>query len=121
MRQHVNSIRFEVVQIVVHGGVRHLQPGGGSIGRRTGRGWGALELVARLTQLEVDDGVFPVYADPASSATKATTWSAGADWHLNRNVKLSLQYDHTAFRAAAGNPLAASDEHVILTRIQFSF
>jgi len=84
-------------------------------------GWGALELVARVTQLEVDDGAFPVYADPASSATKATTWSAGANWHLNRNVKLSLQYDHTDFRAAAGNPLAASDEHVILTRIQFSF
>jgi phosphate-selective porin OprO/OprP len=84
-------------------------------------GWGALELAARLTQLDVDDDAFPIYSDPATSATKATTWSVGANWHLNRNLKLTLAYDHTEFDADSGNPLADEDEDVIITRVQFSF
>lgn len=86
-----------------------------------GGGWGALELVARLTRLDVDSAAFPVFSDPKVSARRATTWSVGTNWHLNRNLKLSLDYDHTTFDAAPGNPLADNDENVIITRVQFAF
>jgi phosphate-selective porin OprO/OprP len=86
-----------------------------------GGGWGALELAARFTELDVDDDAFPIFANPATAATKATTWSVGANWHLNRNLKLSLDYDHTTFDAASGNPLADNKENVIITRVQFAF
>ena len=86
-----------------------------------GDGWGALELVARVTQLNVDDAAFPIYADPAKSAKEALAFSVGLNWHLNRNVKLSLDYDHTEFDAASGNPYATRPEDMLLTQVQVSF
>jgi phosphate-selective porin OprO/OprP len=83
-------------------------------------GWGALELVARYGQLDIDDDTFPLYANPASSASKATSWGVGVNWHLNRNVKLSLNYEHTDFDGGT-SAFLDNGEDVILTRAQFSF
>lgn len=86
-----------------------------------GGGWGALELTARVSQLDVDDAAFPVFANPATAASEALTFGVGLNWHLNRNVKLSLDYGHTDFTAARNNPYNSTSENVILTRAQFSF
>jgi phosphate-selective porin OprO and OprP len=86
-----------------------------------GGGWGALELAARVSQLNVDDKAFPIYADPTKSASAALSFGVGLNWHLNRNIKLSLDYGHTDFDAAEGNPYDSNSEDVVLTRAQFSF
>jgi phosphate-selective porin OprO/OprP len=98
-----------------HGGVRprrDLDP--------AARSWGALELVGRVQALEIDDAAFPTFADPARSPLAAHAWGAGVNWYLNRNLKLSADYERTRFDGGAG----AGDrpaEGVLLTRLQVAF
>jgi phosphate-selective porin OprO/OprP len=73
-------------------------------------GWGALELVARYGQLRVDPDAFNInptaggarFASPIASAQEATEWGVGLNWYLNRNIKLSIDYDNTTFDGGAG-------------------
>ena len=83
--------------------------------------WGAWELKARVGVLDVDDDAFPVFANPAQSATKVLVWGVGLNWHLNRNVKLQFDYDQTEFTGGNANPALAQPEHLVLTRAQFAF
>ncbi len=83
--------------------------------------WGALELVGRYGELTVDDGAFPTFADSAKSAAGAKTWGAGINWYLNRNVKLSLNYDRTSFDGGAAKGADRPDEQSLICRAQFSF
>jgi phosphate-selective porin OprO/OprP len=83
-------------------------------------GWGAWELAARYGQLDVDDDAFPAFANPATSATKAASWGVGLNWHLNRNVKLSLDYEKADFSSGSSAPLEKG-EHALITRAQVSF
>jgi phosphate-selective porin OprO and OprP len=83
--------------------------------------WGAWEIAARIGQLDVDDDAFPLFANPANSATEATSWGVGLNWHLNRNVKLNLNYEQTDFKGGATSPLLAKGEKVVLTRVQVAF
>jgi phosphate-selective porin OprO/OprP len=85
-----------------------------------GEGWGAFELTARYGALDVDDDTFPTFASAATSASKATSWGTGVNWHLNRNVKLSLNYEQTNFEGGT-SPLLRNGEKALLTRAQFSF
>jgi phosphate-selective porin OprO/OprP len=85
-----------------------------------GVGWGALELTARYGELDVDDDTFPVFANPTTAATKAKSWGGGVNWHLNRNVKLSLNYEQSDFSGGT-SAFLNNGEKVILTRAQFSF
>ncbi len=87
-----------------------------------GGGWGALELVARVGQLTLDDAAFPLYAS-STSARQATSWGAGVNWYLNSNLKLNLDFESTSFRggSSAAASATANDEHAILSRVQFSF
>lgn len=82
-------------------------------------GWGAWELVARYSQLELDDDTFKnqagayanenvgsvagAYADPTRSAESAKTWTAGVNWYLNANAKIALNYSQTSFDGGASN------------------
>lgn len=84
-------------------------------------GTGALELTARVSQLKLDKDSFPVFANPANNASEAFSYAAGLNWHLNRNFKLSLNYEHTDFEGGNANRLLAEGEDVVLTRAQISF
>jgi len=84
-------------------------------------GLGAVELVARVQGIHIDDDAFPVFANPDVSISDAFSWGVGFNWHLNRNLKLSLDYEHTHFDGGSQNPLAAQDEQILLSRVQFSF
>jgi phosphate-selective porin OprO/OprP len=84
-------------------------------------GWGALELVARYGRLNIDDDAFPLFADPARSATSATSWTVGLNWYLNRNLKLVANYSETFFDAGAADGQDREDERALFTRLQFSF
>jgi phosphate-selective porin OprO and OprP len=87
----------------------------------SGGGWGAVELTARVSQLDVDNNAFPIFAEDTKSATGALSYGVGVNWHLNRNLKLTLDYGHTDFEGAKGSVYQGKSEDVILTRAQFSF
>lgn len=82
--------------------------------------WGALELVARYGQLEIDDAAFPVFADSTTQAREASGFGVGLNWYLNRNVRLYASYEETSFDggAATGD---RENEKVLFTRMQFAY
>lgn len=83
-------------------------------------GWGAFELVARYGRLDVDDAAFPVFADPAASATGSTAWALGLNWYLSGNLKLVANYARADFDGGASLG-DREDEKTFFTRAQFSF
>lgn len=86
-----------------------------------GGGWGAVEVAGRVGELDVGDDAFPVFASPTASASEAFSWGLGVNWHLNRNIKLTLNFDQTDFKGGTAGALNAKGEQVILSRAQFSF
>jgi phosphate-selective porin OprO and OprP len=82
--------------------------------------WGAFEIAARYHQQELDEATFPVFANPASSASEATAWAVGFNWYLNRNLRLLFDYEDTSFTggAATGD---REDEKIFFSRFQISF
>jgi phosphate-selective porin OprO and OprP len=88
----------------------------------SGSGWGAFELAARIGSLTIDEDTFPLYA-AANSASEAREWGVGLNWHLNRNVKASVNYLNTNFQGGgrAKGDVTARDEDLILARLQLSF
>ena len=90
-----------------------------AFGRESG-GWGALELAARFSTLAVDDDAFPVFADPAAAARRARAAAIGLNWYLNANVKISADYERTAFDGGARDGDRAI-EHDLFTRFQIAF
>jgi phosphate-selective porin OprO/OprP len=90
--------------------------------------WGALQVVGRYAELDVDKAAFPFYANPAASASEARSWAVGLNWYLNRNIRVNTSFSHTSFTGGArGSPSAAPGsvsshpENVLFTRIQLAF
>jgi phosphate-selective porin OprO/OprP len=83
-------------------------------------GWGAWEIAGRIGQFEIDEDAFPLFANPDTSAEKATSWAVGLNWHLNRNLKLNLDYEQTRFSGGTG-PLLDEGEKVLFARAQVSW
>ncbi|CAL1241782.1 OprO/OprP family phosphate-selective porin [Candidatus Methylocalor cossyra] len=97
--------------------------------------WGALQLAARWSELDIDKDTFknfgttakPLYlfADPRSSVRHATSWAVGVNWFLNQNVKLTADYEQTQFDGGAVNArkevVDRPTEKVFFTRFQFAY
>jgi phosphate-selective porin OprO and OprP len=84
-------------------------------------GWGALEVVGRYGVLEVDEDAFPLFADPAVSASEASSWTVGLNWYLNSNLKLVLNYLQTSLEGGAAGGADREDEKAVFTRLQVAF
>jgi phosphate-selective porin OprO/OprP len=104
-------------------------------------GWGAWELVARYSELNLDDDTFKnpagtaftgAYADLSTSAKSAKSWTTGVNWYLNSNAKIALNYEYTTFDGGAGvgttainstgsNVRDREDERALLARLQVAF
>lgn len=104
-------------------------------------GWGAWELVARYSEINLDEDSFKnpagnaftgAYADLSTSAKSAKSWVAGVNWYLNQNAKIQLNYSQTSFDGGAGvgiTPVNAAgsnirdrdDEKALLARFQVAF
>jgi phosphate-selective porin OprO/OprP len=83
--------------------------------------WGALELAARVHALQVDEGVFTAgFADASKSAHKATAWAVGLNWHVNRHVKYTLDFEQVRFQGGAKSGDRAN-ENVALVRAQVAY
>ena len=94
-------------------------------------GWGALQVVARYAELNVDKAAFPFFADPKASASGAQAWSVGLNWYLNKNIRVNGSYSRTTF-TGGGTATGASalsvpgavtshPEDVFFTRVQLAF
>ncbi len=88
-------------------------------------GWGAFELAGRYQRLTLDGDNFDNgLASRASSVSRATAWSTGVNWYLNRNVKFVVDYEQTTFNDGGGtaaSPVDRPTEKVVFTRWQFSY
>ncbi|WP_175414903.1 OprO/OprP family phosphate-selective porin [Nibricoccus aquaticus] len=93
--------------------------------------WGAFEVVARVSGLDVDDSVFSGgaagrFAAPNVSASKLTAYGLGLNWYLSRSVRAGFNLYQNKFDLApdavpAANALIADDETAFITRLQISF
>jgi phosphate-selective porin OprO/OprP len=77
-------------------------------------GWGALELVARYQELDVDDDAFvrgaDSFANPLTAITKETSYGVGVNWYPWNTVKLSINYDRTSFEGGAATGDRAGEQ-----------
>lgn len=100
-------------------------PAGGVVSPKrpfgTDTGWGAFELAARYTELDVDDAVFARgLADPARSASRARAVAFGVNWYLTKNVKYVANYERTQFEGGrAGGD--RKTENALLFRVQLAY
>jgi len=87
-------------------------------------GSGAIELVARIHELSIDEDAFlggaTSYANPLTAVSKATAYGVGVNWYPWNTVKLSLNYEQTSFEggAAVGD---RADEKALLSRFAINF
>ncbi len=88
----------------------------------SGNGWGAWEIAARVGHLDVDKKAFPTFAT-ASSAQEVREWALGLNWHMNKNVKASVNYMNTDFKGGSKARTAVTSEtgQAILGRVQLAF
>jgi phosphate-selective porin OprO/OprP len=97
--------------------------GGAPSGTPGNQGWGALELVARVSAFKADEDGFGTWADPRTSVSEALTYGGGISWHLSRSVKWANNYEYTEFKDGAALTVNGGDresEHIVFTRLQFS-
>ena len=90
--------------------------------------WGALQIVARLAQLDVDKASFPTFSNPGVSASAAQSWAVGLNWYLNKNILIKTSFSRTDFAGGgAGKATTApgivtrQPEQVLFTRLQLAF
>jgi phosphate-selective porin OprO/OprP len=89
--------------------------------------WGAWQIIARYEELDIDKDAFPVFSNPATSASSAKAWSAGLNWYLNKNIRVNTSFSHTTFTGGGGAGTTApaittrQPENVFFTRIQLAF
>jgi phosphate-selective porin OprO and OprP len=83
--------------------------------------WGALELGLRYNALTFDEDTFPTYADPARAVEQARGIGAVVNWHLSRNIKLSLSFERTTFDGGAASGGDRRPENSLFQRIQAAF
>lgn len=85
---------------------------------------GAVQLVARLSELRVDEDAFVggslSFADPTAGVRKAQTQAVGINWFPMEGLKASLALHHSSF---TGGDIGGdrADEDVIFLRLQHGF
>ncbi|WNG15832.1 OprO/OprP family phosphate-selective porin [Cystobacter fuscus] len=83
--------------------------------------WGAVELVGRYSGLRIDPNAFPIFADPARSASGAQSWGFGAHWYLSGNTRITFTGERTAFTGGAAEGGSRPTEFVFFNRVQVYF
>jgi phosphate-selective porin OprO/OprP len=80
--------------------------------------WGALQVVARYSELRIDPIAFS-HAIAASTASRnATAFAVGVNWYPATVVKYYVMFERTSF---AEDNAARPPEHLILFRLQLAF
>jgi phosphate-selective porin OprO/OprP len=93
--------------------------------------WGALQIAARWSELSIDNQTFRIL-DPTQSASKASAWTVGANWFLNKNAIIRTDLEEVMFLGGAGYSTGSGattkyfisnrpSELVFSTRFQLAF
>jgi phosphate-selective porin OprO/OprP len=81
--------------------------------------WGALQVLARFSHLEVDGEAFVSDFAAVGASRRADQWTAGLNWYPTSFTKWYATYEHITFdKGVAGSRPA---ENVILFRGQLAF
>jgi len=83
--------------------------------------WGAWQVVARYSTVDVDKKAFPTFANLSTSASAAHEWAFGINWYLNKNLRVNASFSHTEFVDGKSGPVTAQPENALFTRIQLAF
>jgi phosphate-selective porin OprO/OprP len=86
--------------------------------------WGAFELAARYSVLDLNDSEFSTTSGNRVRGGDQKIWTLGVNWFLNPAVKFQLDYlDVSIDRLDGSTPAkpAGQDYHVINLRSQFAF
>jgi len=94
-------------------GVRPAHPFDPSTGQ-----WGALQVVARYSALQVDPVTFEHGLAASGASGKAASFAAGANWYPVTVMKYYLMFEHTTF---SGGLAPRPSEHIVIFRVQLSF
>ena len=81
--------------------------------------WGALQLLARYTQLTIDPQAFQAGFAAAAASREARSFTAAANWYPNPYIKFYATYERTTFDRGA--PGARHPENAVLFRSQLGF
>ena len=84
-------------------------------------GWGALQAVIRYSYFDLDNDLFPNFADSMELPTRAESWSFGLNWYLNRNVRASFNYIYTDLKGGQSGSVGDFGKNALLTRLQVAF
>ena len=86
-------------------------------------GWGAFEIVARVSGIDFDDDLFLAAKGNLTNsltnanATGAKAYGVGFNWFLSRNLTLLFNYESTSFSGRTTRP----NERAVFTRAQINF
>lgn len=85
--------------------------------------WGAFQVAARLSHLDLDDAAFPLFASPSANATEVDAYALGINWFLTNSVKVMVNYMHSRFETQLPptRPLLEAGEDALFTRLQLVF
>jgi phosphate-selective porin OprO/OprP len=81
--------------------------------------WGALQLLARYTELSVDPEAFAGGFAATGASREAQSFTIAANWDPNPFIKLYGTFERTVFDHQADGPRPA--ENLILFRTQLGF
>jgi phosphate-selective porin OprO/OprP len=100
-------------------------------------GWGAWEVVARVSGVTFDDNTFlgtsatTRFANIASSAKSARAYGVGINWYINNHTRFGFDFENTSYVGGGiGSTANASriirlidkkDENAVIGRLQVAF
>ncbi len=92
----------------------------------TGAGFGAWELVSRVSRIEASDRIFANrLADPTTVSNGATEMTLGYNWYLNKWTRIQFNWEHVWFdrkvKLGNGPNGLLNSQDTLLTRLQFVF
>ena len=92
----------------------------------TGSGYGAWELVSRVSRIQAGDRIFANrLADPTTVSNGATEMTLGYNWYLNKWTRIQFNWEHVWFdrkvKLGNGPDGLLKSQDTLLTRLQFVF
>jgi phosphate-selective porin OprO/OprP len=80
--------------------------------------WGAVQVVARYSELHIDPIAFSHGLAAATASGGAKSWAVGANWYPATPIKYYVMYERTSF--GEGNAMRPA-ENVVVFRMQLAF
>ena len=80
--------------------------------------WGALQLVARYAELNIDKGAFTALLPAAGASSGASSFTLAVNWYPTPYIKYYASFERTTFQSELTTRPA---ENAMLIRAQLAF